>query len=69
MEIYFRGSICSRVLGNWYNDLVCVQHEPENHAEDRFLHGAACHGCLLIAETSCEPGGVTTRPKPIVSKD
>ena len=20
----------------------------------RFLHGAACHGCLLIAETSCE---------------
>jgi hypothetical protein len=22
--------------------------------EERFLHGAACHGCLLIAETSCE---------------
>ena len=22
--------------------------------EDRLLHGAACHGCLLIAETSCE---------------
>jgi hypothetical protein len=22
----------------------------------RFLHGAACHGCLLIAETSCEQG-------------
>ncbi len=22
--------------------------------ERRFLHGAACHGCLLIAETSCE---------------
>jgi hypothetical protein len=20
----------------------------------RALHGAACHGCLLIAETSCE---------------
>ena len=22
--------------------------------KERFLHGAACHGCLLIAETSCE---------------
>jgi hypothetical protein len=22
--------------------------------EERFLHGAACHGCLLIAEPSCE---------------
>jgi hypothetical protein len=20
------------------------------------LHGAACHGCVLIAETSCEQG-------------
>jgi hypothetical protein len=22
--------------------------------EKRYSHGAACHGCLLIAETSCE---------------
>jgi hypothetical protein len=22
--------------------------------DDRTLHGAACHGCLLVAETSCE---------------
>ena len=22
--------------------------------EGRWLHGAACHGCALIAETSCE---------------
>jgi hypothetical protein len=22
--------------------------------EERFLHGAACHGCLLVGETSCE---------------
>jgi hypothetical protein len=36
------------------NDPVCAQHEPENPHERRFLHGAACHGCLLIAETSCE---------------
>lgn len=41
------GRLCS-------NDPVCAQHEPSNPQEDRFLHGAACHGCLLIAETSCE---------------
>jgi hypothetical protein len=35
-------------------DPVCAQHEPQNPHEHRFLHGAACHGCLLIAETSCE---------------
>jgi hypothetical protein len=29
------------------------RHRPGVH-ECRFLHGAACHGCLLIAETSCE---------------
>jgi len=36
------------------NDPVCAQHAPEDQYEERFLHGAACHGCLLIAETSCE---------------
>jgi len=41
------GRLCS-------NDPVCAQHPPENQHECRFLHGAACHGCLLIAETSCE---------------
>ncbi len=41
------GRLCS-------NDPVCAKHEPDNLQEDRFLHGAACHGCLLIAETSCE---------------
>jgi hypothetical protein len=35
-------------------DPVCAQHPPEDQHECRFLHGAACHGCLLIAETSCE---------------
>ncbi len=35
-------------------DPVCAQHDPANKHERRFLHGAACHGCLLIAETSCE---------------
>ena len=41
------GRLCS-------NDPVCAQHEPADRNEARFLHGAACHGCLLIAETSCE---------------
>jgi hypothetical protein len=41
------GRLCS-------NDPVCAQHQPDNQQEDRFLHGAACHGCLLIGETSCE---------------
>jgi hypothetical protein len=36
------------------NDPVCAQHDPQSQHECRFLHGAACHGCLLIAETSCE---------------
>ena len=40
------GMLCS-------NDPVCAQHDPSNAHERRFLHGAACHGCLLISETSC----------------
>ena len=36
------------------NDPVCADHNPSNRTDDRALHGAACHGCLLIAETSCE---------------
>lgn len=41
------GRLCS-------NDPVCAQHDAQNQHEARFLHGAACHGCVLIAETSCE---------------
>ena len=41
------GMLCS-------NDPVCAQHEPASQHDRRFLHGAACHGCLLISETSCE---------------
>ena len=36
------------------NDPVCAQHRPDQLHEGRHLHGAACHGCLLIAEPSCE---------------
>lgn len=41
------GRLCS-------NDPVCAQHNPQDAHEERFLMGSACHGCLLIAETSCE---------------
>lgn len=41
------GQLCS-------NDPVCSQHDPASAQEVRLLHGAVCHGCLLIAESSCE---------------
>jgi hypothetical protein len=36
------------------NDPVCAHHAPGRSMEGRWLHGAACHGCALVAETSCE---------------
>ncbi len=36
------------------NDPVCADHGPGETVDERALLGAACHGCLLIAETSCE---------------
>lgn len=36
------------------NDPVCSFHRPDDEHEARFLHGAACHGCLYVSETSCE---------------
>jgi hypothetical protein len=41
------GALCS-------NDPICAQHTPGTSMEKRWLHGAACHGCALVAETSCE---------------
>jgi hypothetical protein len=35
------------------NDPVCSYHAPGGHDPQK-LQGSACHGCLLIAETSCE---------------
>jgi hypothetical protein len=46
-----RARLCS-------HDPVCATHEPANGAEERYLHGAACHGCVLISETSCEQRNV-----------
>lgn len=36
------------------NDPICAQHASGESMEGRWLHGAACHGCTLISETSCE---------------
>ncbi|MYC84649.1 MAG: DUF1998 domain-containing protein [Acidimicrobiia bacterium] len=41
------GSLCS-------NDPICAQHSESAGLEGRWLLGAACHGCALVAETSCE---------------
>ena len=41
------GRLCS-------NDPVCSAHDPTGAAADRRLEGAACHGCLYVAECSCE---------------
>ena len=41
------GALCS-------NDPICAQHDPGRSLEERWLHGAACHGCTLISETCCE---------------
>lgn len=40
------GELCSY-------DPVCAHHAPHDLSE-RFLEGAACHGCLFVAECSCE---------------
>jgi hypothetical protein len=41
-----RATICS-------SDPLCSEH---NAATDRTLHGASCHACGFVAETSCERG-------------
>jgi hypothetical protein len=40
------GLLCS-------NDPVCAYHSPGGH-DGQPLLGSACHGCLLVSETSCE---------------
>lgn len=36
------------------NDPVCAAHSPAEDLAERYLEGAACHGCLFVAECSCE---------------
>ena len=44
---YDLGRLCS-------NDPVCAYHQPASDPTRRYREGAACHGCLYIAEPSCE---------------
>ena len=44
-----RARLCS-------GDPVCADHDPVHAQADRMLHGAACHGCLLVSETSARRG-------------
>ncbi len=46
-EAWDLGRLCS-------NDPVCAAHDPASESSDRRTEGAACHGCLYIAECSCE---------------
>lgn len=46
-EAWDLGRLCS-------NDPVCAAHDPSHPSSDRRTEGAACHGCLYIAECSCE---------------
>ncbi|MBK7539404.1 MAG: DUF1998 domain-containing protein [Myxococcales bacterium] len=41
------GRLCS-------NDPVCARHTPAQDPAEQHLEGAACHGCLYLAEVSCE---------------
>jgi hypothetical protein len=36
------------------NDPICADHDPSVSGDERSLLGAACHACVLVAETSCE---------------
>lgn len=44
---YEMGRLCS-------NDPVCAGHRPSLDPTRRYREGAACHGCLYVAEPSCE---------------
>jgi hypothetical protein len=53
IEHHLRQAIDMGVLCS--NDPVCAAHIPHaNDPTERFLEGAACHGCLYVAEPSCE---------------
>lgn len=50
------GSMMERALeraGVCAADPLCLEHDP---GMDGSLHGAACHSCAFVSETSCESG-------------
>jgi hypothetical protein len=40
------------------SDPLCAEHHP--YRDSLTLHGAACHACLFLPETSCERGTNTS---------
>ena len=52
IDAHIREALATAALCS--SDPVCAQHSPAESVEQRWLHGAACHGCTLVAETSCE---------------
>lgn len=52
LEDHLAGAL--RLAALCSNDPICSQHAPGKSLEGRWLQGAACHGCTLLAETSCE---------------
>jgi len=53
----FAGPVLSRALRRMRlctSDPMCADHRPGEHED--VLHGAACHACLFVPETSCERG-------------
>jgi len=36
------------------NDPICSESNPETSLDGSLVNGAACHGCILAPETSCE---------------
>ena len=52
LEDHLAGAL--RLAALCSNDPICAQHAPGKSMEGRWLQGAACHGCTLLAETSCE---------------
>ncbi|HEY3566877.1 MAG TPA: DUF1998 domain-containing protein [Thermoanaerobaculia bacterium] len=52
LEDHLAGAL--RLAALCSNDPICAQHAPGKSLEGRWLQGAACHGCTLLAETSCE---------------
>ena len=47
-------SVALRAASLCSNDPVCASHKPKNDPSERWLEGAACHGCLFVSEPSCE---------------
>jgi hypothetical protein len=52
MEQHVANALRSAALCS--NDPICAHHIPGSSLESRWLLGAACHGCALVSETSCE---------------